>query len=175
MDVMVRDIRRAGYWSQGDGISINPFSTGAQVIAVSNGNCLIYSYDSNSDNVIDNNDNQGFKLVGNSVTIRKMSASCDEHGGRKWESISDKNTLKILGLHFELKEDACLNLTNSGRSCRRIPGPDDTREPGMAGDVVETMYVVGVTLTGALKNDLSVVDVLKETVSVRNTFSKILL
>lgn len=174
IDVMGRDIRRAGYWSQADGFTDNPFSTDEKEISVTNSSCITYSYDTNSDNVIDHNDNHGFKLVKNAVTIRKVSAMCTENGGRKWEAISDLNTLDITSLHFDLKKSTCLNLTNSARSCDLVSMQDDIRTPALSGDYIEIMPVVVITLAGKLKADPSIADFLVKTIALRNTLPKII-
>jgi len=172
LDVMGRDIRRAGYWSQADGFTDNPFSTNEKEISVTNLNCITYSYDINSDNVINHNDNHGFKRVKNAIAIRKSSATCTESGGHKWEAISDLNTLEITSLHFDLKKNVCLNLTNSARSCDLTSMQGDTRPPGLSGDYIEIMPVVVITLAGKLKADPSIADFLVETIALRNTLSR---
>ncbi len=172
LDVMGRDIRRAGYWSQADGFSDNPFSTEEREINVTDSSCITYSYDINSDNVIDHNDNHGFKLVKKAITIRKTSATCNENGGHKWEAISDLNTLDITSLRFDLRKNACINLTNSARSCDLVPMLGDTKIPGLSGDNIEIMPIVVITLAGKLKADASIADFLTDTITLRNTLPR---
>lgn len=174
MDVMARDIRRAGYWSRADSFSVNPFASGARDVTVVDGSCITYSYDSRNDNVIHHNDNQGFKLVGNAVAIRKTSAKCDDKGGHKWESISDKHTLDITRLDFQLITEACRNLNDIHRTCDLLISNDGTKASGQSGDVIEIMYVIALTLSGRLKGDESVEGSMRQIVSVRNTFHKII-
>jgi len=172
MDVMVRDIRRAGYWSNADGLSANPFASPATDVSITNGNCITYSYDLDGDNEIDHNDNQGFKLVNKAVSIRKTSANCADKGGHKWEAISDSNTLDITALSFQLITNACVNLTDRGRDCD-LSSIDESASAPLTGDVIEVMYVVAISLAGKLKEDESIIDSLSQAVSIRNTFRKV--
>src|SRR5437868_15071438 len=50
MQLMVNDIRRAGYWGNaisdvGTGVNNNPFMAAGTDIAVTGGNCILFSYD----------------------------------------------------------------------------------------------------------------------------------
>lgn len=172
MDVMARDIRRAGYWSNADGLSANPFASPLTDVSITDNSCITYSYDLESDNAIHHNDNQGFKLVGSAIAIRKSSAKCADKGGHKWEAISDSHTLDITALNFQLMTNACLNLTDRGRDCDLSANDEGSVSAALSGDVIEVMYVVAINLVGQLKGDESVIDSLSQAVSIRNTFRK---
>jgi len=67
LDVMVRDIRRSGYWQSATGIVANPYST----LSVSpDASCITYSYDLNGNAAPQNSEKFGFRLSGGGVKYR---------------------------------------------------------------------------------------------------------
>ena len=72
MDVMSRDIRRAGYWSDADGTTNNPY--GSITFSATN-QCITYSYDDgDGDAVPENEDKFGFRLNSEAVEIREAKS-----------------------------------------------------------------------------------------------------
>jgi len=162
MDVMVSDIRRAGYWSGADGVSANPFTAAGEAMAVNvGGDCLTYSYDFDGiNNAIGNADRQGFRLVNGAVSIRNNSVTCGNPaavGVNAWEPITDSRAVNISNLNFVLSQASCLNITNSSRACNN------------AGDQTAIMNVLTISITGQLVGDAGINDQISETVAVRNT------
>lgn len=128
MRLMVNDIRRAGYWGgavvQEAITATNPFTATATTIQIltSNtttvstvGDCILYSYDEDSDGVVDNNEHYGFRLNNNSLEIRlsgTTTADCTSTGNSNdWEEFIDGNTIAISDLRFSL---APLDVNNDG-------------------------------------------------------------
>ena len=160
MGVMSRDIRRAGYWANADGVAINPFSNGNAAMSVNGaGDCLIYSYDMDDSGALSAGDYQGVKLVGNSVMLRQSNVNCADNGANNWDVINDTTAINITNLNFAINTNACINVTNGGSDCNNASG----------GDLLRTMNVVTITLAGQLVGDADVNDTLVETVSVRNS------
>jgi len=161
MDVMVSDIRRAGYWSGADGTTANPYTAAGEAMAVVGGDCITYSYDFNADNnAIANVDRQGFRLVNGAVSIRNNLVDCSDPavvGVNAWEPISDASAVNMTNLSFVLNQASCLNLSNSSRACNN------------AGDQTAVMNVLTISLTGQLVGDAGIIDQISETVAVRNT------
>lgn len=162
MDVMVRDIRRAGYWRNADGITANPFST----LFVSNDKqCVTYRYDAVDivppalPDPTDNANNFGFKFQNNGIKYRTKSVTCDKN--KDWTFISDVNAIKITDLNLQLNT-TCTNLS------ALVNTDCETNAPG-AGDTVSYMYMLDISLTGELTSDNTVSYTLTDTVSIRNS------
>jgi len=153
MDVMTRDIRRAGYWENADGITANPFAT----LSVNN-NCVTYSYDFNGNALPQNEDRFGFKFDNSAVKYRQNGAACNSNND--WILISDPNTISITNLNFNLST-ICENLSNSldDQSCSNA----------VSNDVLSYMYQVDITLNGELISDNTVTYSLSESVAIRNS------
>ncbi len=166
MDVMVRDIRRAGYYSAADGTSPNPFQPGNKAVVIGDsGKCITYLYQKDTSKTAADPKNQfGFRVLNNTIKMRRNGSDCTST--TNWEAISDANVVAIDTLTFELAGDQaktyCTNLTtditNEGENCTGAN----------VGDVVATVYVVTVTLSGHLIDDASVNLTLTEKVVVRN-------
>jgi len=181
MDVMVRDIRRAGYWRNANGIDTNIYTTNDYAIKIENSSCITYAYDNdqarNSDaNRVQNTDAAGFRLIDNTLKIRRRTALCDSN--RNWESISDNSSLNITKLEFSLN-NICNNVSsplqpiNSRRGCLAEGGPGLLLAPN-PDDALSNMNVVTIVLSGELVSDSSVASIdLVENIAIRNTVNLI--
>lgn len=158
MDVMTRDIRRAGYWADAASAigppattasNNNPFNligTGAYTGQPA-GSCIIYRYDENSDGDVDSAEHFGFKLRDQAVQSRRKDKACDD--GSDWDDITDKQTVLITELNFDLSNPKSISVTSGINSTLAI------RE-------------VTIMLKGELKSDSTVTREIKETVRVRS-------
>lgn len=129
MEMMVRDIRRAGYWGAAqDGIG-NPTAYSANAfisnigtndggIDTSTAGCILYKYDRNDDGTLQDNEKMGFRISSNQVEIRS-AGSGHECGSTSntWEAITDANTIKIDSLTFN-KTHISTDLS-TGKACTR--------------------------------------------------------
>jgi prepilin peptidase dependent protein B len=108
MDIMVADIRRAGYWGTAAAGTDNPFTVRggtATDIYVTNG-CVLYSYDatynaaSTAGTVDANVDYFGFRLNSNAVwmatSFSNTNQACSNNLG--WERITDPAVINISAL-----------------------------------------------------------------------------
>jgi len=158
MDVMVRDIRRAGYWRDANSLATaNPFAT---LFVSADSQCLSYSYDVNQATPalpLGNEDNFGFRLINGAVRYRTSSTNCDTNAG--WNLISDPNVVNITTLTFNL-QTVCTNLSNptGAINCTSAGGTD----------TLASMQRINITLTGQLKNDANVRFTLTNSVYIRN-------
>lgn len=125
MDIMVRDIRRAGFVTdnpepEADGgylssLKNNPFFAATNDLAIyNNGSCIVYSYNRNHpyektqappDNIIkvDNDERLGFRLSSGNLQMRlsgNTNASCNAEGD-SWQSITEPE-VEITALKFTL-------------------------------------------------------------------------
>jgi len=168
MDVMSRDIRRAGYWSDSNDTNAlnNPFKTITVTKTIENegeGNqvnkdCILFSYDAEEDGSIGDEDRFGFEAVGSAINMRIGNGACGT-GVTNWEPISDTQAIKIMDLKIDLNRDTCKNLTNSDRGCGA---------GAIANDITNTMNVVTISLSAQLKSDASVTETFVKRIAVRN-------
>jgi len=156
MDVMTRDIRRAGYWGKastsigfGPAVSnVNPFDVIAPgaTDGVAN-SCIIYSYDEDKDGVVDEHEYFGFRLKSSAVQSREENENCT--ASEEWKDITDKQSILITALKFEFTNPKTVAVNPGGASKIKV------RE-------------VTITLQGELKNDSSVKREIKDAVRVRS-------
>ncbi|WP_374090486.1 PilW family protein [Methylomicrobium lacus] len=134
MDMMERDIRRAGFVTADPATNFallqnNPFFDGAtsgattDVAIYNTGSCIVYAYnrdeDPNNDGVLDEappavdaNERLGFRLNGNTgeLEIRNSGDSNDDCADGEWESVTEPE-VEITGVTFTLTAKA-LNVTS---------------------------------------------------------------
>lgn len=152
MDLMARDIRRAGYWrtaiSSVDGGPQNPFRLNdpGKLTGQPEDSCLTYSYDLNGDMNIDSNENHGFRLNTGSVQMAKSDGDCNNGD---WERVTDQEASTITGLEFAVNS-RLLNVDGASNAAGTIR----VRE-------------VKIELSGELKDDSSVSRTLTQTVRVQ--------
>jgi len=151
MDLMQNDIRRASTWGNsqlGIGASAIPNPFGA--INTSTAGCILYSYDQNSDGVLNTgapgtpDERFGFLLDSGAVKMRNGSGTYSCAPSSEWGAVTDANSVTITVLTFTAISTAAINNTRT------------------------TVRDITITLTGRLAGDAGVVQSLTETVRVRN-------
>ncbi len=201
MSLISNDIRRSHYWANpsAQAPSTNPFivedSTLLTIFDSENnlkvevddddapkaGDCILYTYDKNSDGVVGtatNNEYFGFKRENNSIymAIRSDAFPATTCGGNGWEEIVDSDLINITELEFDLASSACINSSEPDGvdSAFDADSDDDVGEkncyvvqPSVGQTTVETFEVV-ITLSGQLVNDSEVKKTLTQIVRVRN-------
>ncbi|OQK16827.1 hypothetical protein AU255_02680 [Methyloprofundus sedimenti] len=124
MDIMERDIRRAGFVTSDPdnnfaSLQANPFfdsATGGATTDIgiyNSGACIVYSYNSDNDSppVVDSNERRGFLLDGTNLEMRKYGATNENCStGAEWETITDPG-IEITALQFTLTTST-LNVTS---------------------------------------------------------------
>lgn len=175
MDVIVRDVRRAGYTANapctisaavlnnatvtgtcgGTAGQANPFAQITVTSLGANADCITYSYDReptpNGDGAQNTSggagdERYGFRLDDGAAEIRQGGATCDAGG---WQDLSDPASVTITRLTFSLANsppDVVLNSNNDELRIRQVD----------------------ITLEGQLQNDATVRRSLTESVRVRN-------
>lgn len=167
MNLMVNDIRRAGYWS-GANVNANsltnPFTSTTQMTNLDiqdNGSSIIYSYDSpdpNESSIPNSSEYYGFKLFqGENGGIIKLKPPST------WAAFTNDEQLDITYLNFSFVgelDDRCVNTTNSDRTC----------STAIAGDKLAEKRIIDITMTGRLVSDPNVTHTLTNRVEVRNNY-----
>ena len=160
MDIMVADIRRAGFFmnAQNDiGLhqNNNPFQDSSNDINVNaSGNCILFAYDKNQNGAIPASDatiddeRYGFRLLNGTLQARPPGANFNcNAAANNWENINNINEIRINALSFVLNT----KILTTGAGTRGLA----TRS-------------VDITLTGQLANDSSVTRTITQHVRLRN-------
>lgn len=118
IQVMVNDIRRAGY---SGGTSI--FTNYSDDLNIVNSSCILYAYDADDDGVLDDGEKFGFKLVGSEINMRTTctGANCPSScAAGTWVPLTEDKYVSITTLSFDSEHSKCLNVTD----------PDNVTSPG---------------------------------------------
>jgi len=120
MDIMVNDIRRAGYWGTSASGSSNPFATATTIPTISQtGGCILYAYDATyaggTAGVVDAGiDFFGFRLSGgalqtldqaNSATLNDTTTSCTAVA---WQNLTDERAMTVTALTLDTVGSQCI-------------------------------------------------------------------
>lgn len=182
MDIMVKDIRRAGFATDDPQINLdclldNHFK---EITVVTTGgntagsSCFLYSYNRNNNacDAVDNNEHFGFALSGTSLMMKDEgdtngSSSCITDGNNIWQNLNYPD-LEVTTLSFNLSETE-LNVTamqedinsgdgvcSAGEACTTCQNTQDCL----------SVRKVTITLSGQLTDDLSLT--ISEQVRIRN-------
>jgi prepilin peptidase dependent protein B len=124
LDVMSRDIERAGYWKN----AINDIKTGANsnpymsttVLNVVNSSCILLGYDINNDGILPSqnsggdDERYGFRYddTNQAVAARLVSSNYGCTSPTGWEDITDNHVLQVSGLTFSDNTSA-ISITGS--------------------------------------------------------------
>jgi prepilin peptidase dependent protein B len=194
MDIMVRDIRRAGFVTSNTSTDLNKnslqnnpfFEALTGDIAIldydgGNDNCILYTYNGNESTDNDNDgdgridvetsDRLGFRLNNDVKLQMRKSGSSNVDCDGSWESITEPE-VQITGLTFTLTSTT-LNVT----SMVNDDGDDNGNgicDTGEACNACTTgqacLYIrnVAISLTGRLRDDNAVTQTITEQVRVRN-------
>jgi prepilin peptidase dependent protein B len=166
-DIIARDLRRAGYWENaaaGVSAASNPYA----VASSPSSGLITYAYARNADNVLDNNEQAGFRLqnVGG-INVLQM-----QDGLNNWQAITDAGTLEVT--NFSVTSPAtplgndmakycpCL----SKLTCVDADMDDVTKNP--LGRRRMSIMSFQIVLTGRAINDQAITRTVNETVRVRN-------
>ncbi len=151
MQVMLNDIRRAGYNSAAITSSSNPFTvTGSTDLTVT-GNCITFTYDHNLTGTLpsisstSDDSRYGFRLSGSAIQSRPAGAafSCAA-AASAWENLTDPNIITITALSFTVTS---------------ISPPSATSVK---------IRTVTISMTGQLVSDSTITKTLTQTIRVRN-------
>lgn len=126
VDIMIEELRRAGYWNTATVASptTNPFGT----IFTGTAGCVLYSYDSNNDGVVQPAERLGFKRDGTAIWMRSSGAdmaNCS-NADDTWERVTDETLVSVQALTFT-PSSKCVNSSTkavSNTTCAAmIPAP----------------------------------------------------
>lgn len=194
-DIMVNDIRRAGYGTSSTGVSI--FSAANTNLEINTaGTCILYSYDATfaggTAGIVDNLDIMGFRLSGGVIqtlvpaALANTSTSTPCAGTAVWENLTDSRAITVTSFSIDTTGSKCIaylpatydsadastfttwtTTSGNGPACISTASNAPSTYPSATNTFVETRQV-NITLTAQSVTDASLVRTLTEKVLVRN-------
>lgn len=158
MDIMVKDIQRAGYWGNATSSSTNPFmSTDNDLTVNGSSDCILFTYDRNGDGTVatiaagSDDEHYGYRKDGSKIQYRIPGASYDcAAASGDWEDLTNTDNVTITALSVTTDNQA-VDIDGTGS------GTDTT-----------TYRTVTITLTGRLPNDTDVTKTITRTIKIYN-------
>lgn len=159
MMIMSNEIRRAGYWSNaqsdlGSTTNNNPFMASGTDVTITGGNCILFTYDSNSNGSLPaissgtDDERYGFRLDNQTLQARPYGAAFDcAAASSAWENITDSNIIQITNLSFTLTSKSIVT------------------GPGNKGIIQRS---VDISITGRLTSDNSITKTITKHVRIMN-------
>lgn len=193
MDIMVADIRRAGYWGTAVIATPNPFTNRTAGLPAPldkvtdlylSGSCILYSYDATysggtagtADTAIDF---FGFRLNGGAVesitaasNLGNTSTTCANINN--WQDLTDSNVINVSALTFSETDSQCLDATTTTSwtfaAGDTVPPCDSTAAnyAAASNDTLAETRQITITITANHVKDTTLTRTLTETVLVRN-------
>ena len=149
-DVITRDLRRAGYWGNA-GTGANPYAALAPAAAASDAVSLRYSMDPTENNVVDSNEQFGFRLRGGAIELQL--------GAGNWQALTDAGTLTVTAFSVtpEVQDLSLASLCATACATGSTTCPPHQQVRSLA-----------VVITAALVSDNRVVRSVRSNARVRN-------
>lgn len=179
MDMMVAELRRAGYSSVSATVSTNPFMLTNTNVSLPTSDCILFAYDSNGNGTTDTADFFGFKKNNTAISMRlggtapsTLVASGCAVGSDSWENITDPKTVVVDTLTFSLTYqcvNAQTNVSSTTEECKAGSPTvfDVAAAASPQSDLVEIRNVT-ITLIGHHISDSTTTMTLSQSVRIRN-------
>jgi prepilin peptidase dependent protein B len=203
MELMGNELRRAGYSAETT-LATSPASNAFNVVSsttlgvyntvasntkqgsTGSGACIVYSYDIDSDGVVDTNELAGFRLLNGVVQMRTIGNAtapdtCSSTSNT-WSDLTDSRFMTVTALTFSLAASTCLNTREPDSVDNDANGTVDnateancyTNVPtASSGNITVETRVVAITLSANLTNDTFVRQSITDTVRVRNDWVRV--
>lgn len=167
MDLMMRDLRRAGYSGTAQGVTTaagaaaNAFTQAVVAandggISLATAGCALYSYDlsASQNGILDTAENLGFRLHGGAVQAGTSATTCT---AGNWQPVTDPALSEITGLSFHY-----LNAAGD------VSSPQQPFSAATFDNWVVCIRLIRITLTGRLVGNPNVTRTVTQSVRVRN-------
>lgn len=173
MDLMVYEIRRAGYTAGTTNLASNPFMLTSANLTPVGSDCILFSYDANGSGAVNSADFFGFKKNGSAISMRYGGTTSNTAGcsDGSWEDITDTTSVVVDTLSFSIAYqcwDAQTSSSSSSQAC--APGQsvyDTAAAASTKSDLVEVRDV-SINLVGHHISDALTTMSLSQSVKVRN-------
>lgn len=171
MNIMTDDIRRTGYWNSlaSGAAPINQFTDTENLYLNNTEDCILYSYDNDTDGAIpaqpiNSNERYGFKLDEGNIKMRRSGHNMTDCEDGYWNRLNDERTEEITALTFS-PDFKCINKddhTTVTTACSSPP-PGTT-----SGETLVEVRHIKISMTGTLKGDNTVTKNIESSVRIRN-------
>ena len=156
MDLLVRDVRRAGYRKGSSATIGSGLSVENTVRILDNGGRIEFQYDADDDGVLSAaTESYGFRLVGGALQYTRNALDTTPD----WQPLTDPNVTTITALSF------CYWPSLSTQCLTQVP-PD--AKVTLTGTTQASVYAVRITMSSQIRNDATSSRRLTETIRVRN-------
>jgi type IV pilus assembly protein PilW len=173
MDLITRDLRRAGYSSAAQGVTAaagaaaSPFTQEVVAgsrdggISLATPDCVLYSYDlpASENGALDIVERLGFKLQAGALQAGTSATTC---AAGTWQAVTDPALSEITALNFQYLDG------NGAVAAPQLPFVAATGVNALGVTWAVCTRLIQVTLAGRLRNDLNVTRTLTQSVRVRN-------
>ena len=184
MDIMVGDIRRAGYWST-TVPGVNPFTAAATNLRVA-ADCVLYSYDATHAGGVAGVVNAGIDFFGfrwdsvNQVAqtldpAANPASTATACNAATWQNLTDNQVIRITNMSFDTAGSQCMayvktsyNPTNVATFWPNNSLCDPATSVAPPGALFVETRLVNITLTASSVADPTLTRSLTEAVLVRN-------
>lgn len=176
MDIMVAEIRRAGYTPITTNLTNSPFMLIGTNLTLVGNDCLLFAYDANGNGSTDSADYFGFRRNGGDASISMRQGGTSTSGGctgdvTSWERLTDPNNVVIDTLTFSIAYQCWNAQADAGSASQAcVAGQsvyDAANTATTKSDLVEVRDVT-ISLTGHHKSDALTAMSLTQSVRVRN-------
>lgn len=198
MEMMINDIRRAGYTNGQEDVYFHMKDADAAQrtglprevdINLPSATCILYSYDENSNGTIEATERHGFRLVNGVIQTRISGADVTNcaNDGDNWQPVTDGGTITVTTLQLSTFDSRCKNIntevhwrttssTETGFPCSGSSGTTGYVAP-VAGDPTDgdppgektvETRQVSITIEGHPVSDSGTTKRLEGSVKVRN-------
>ena len=166
-DIIVRDLRRSGYWENaGTGLSPtpqpNPFANTAETTIAAN--AVNYAYDRDRDGALTAaSERAGFQLSGNVIEMRV---------GNGWQPLTDPNTVQVTNFTIENNASA-EQVVSRAQYCQCVSSSGPTRcDPAVVAALPNRPLMVirwvDILIEGRATTDNTMTRQVRESVRLRN-------
>jgi prepilin peptidase dependent protein B len=159
-DVVTRDLRRAGYWAGStqarDDFAANPYTAVSPSAAPSDVVIFQYSRDDTENNVVDINEQFGFRLHNAAIEIQL--------GNGNWQALTDSQNLRVTTFVVTPNvQDIALQAF-----CANACATSESSRAGSTCPPRQQIRSLDVTIKASLAADARVVRTLRSTLRLRN-------
>ncbi len=176
MDIMVAEVRRAGYTPTTTNLTNNPFMQTDTNLTLVGTDCLLFAYDTNGNSSADSEDFFGFRRNADDASISMRHGGASTSAGctadtNSWERITDPNNVVIDTLSFSIANQCWNAQADTGSASQACVAGQSVYDAANAAstksDLVEVRDV-SITLEGHHKSDPLTIMRLTQSVRVRN-------
>ena len=172
-------------------------TTKKSVQNTTSGQCILYVYDQDLDETVDNNEFFGYRLNSGVVEVRATVANSaaivantaeDSCTNGTWYPLTDNSTISFTNLSFSLANSTCLNISKYNGidddsdgvidedkeiNCYNDALYNDAALTAFTDEVTVEARIVDITMTAQMVNDTAINTTISQSVRIRNDLLRI--